>query len=461
MSRNFKTAAIIFIIFAMCFSMLGMTACDDAPEDEKPGGIYCGIPSDPGCSVRGPEGDIVFTFSPAAANADYKAAADRYVDAFLEKYPQVNVERDYTALTDTRMSTYDVGDVFYFAEALVYKYTMYERLLLPLDGFFDYFDIDISDIYSEIYSTGIVEGRMYFVPNGYYQPVLIYNKTVTDKAGMASEIKPDWTWEEFRDIASRLYDETGDYYPLRYNITDSLRFIPFLEAYTPSRDTWCSTSEKRITFLDEEGSILRAIGEILDMAHKNQVVFPGINDMDEAVTGKEPVFSDIVYTNVLTQAETYDKANIEWDVVNMPLFPNPSFGCGAAGVGVFSRTRNIQASAAFALFFLTPDGQRAFNSGRGGAVPLLKSLHEEGFDAWKYPNDQKLSSKNWDAFIYLAGSASTVSQPYSRMPAEVSNAILNQIGTILTNDLRGSMDYVEGFRLLEERCNDIWERLIV
>ncbi|HBV53262.1 MAG TPA: hypothetical protein DEF06_13310, partial [Clostridiales bacterium] len=92
---------------------------------------------------------------------------------------------------------------------------------------------------------------------------------------------------------------------------------------------------------------------------------------------------------------------------------------------------------------------------------LLKSLDDEGYDAWKYPDDPAWSGKNWDAFVYMADTASTPGQVNCRMPIDVAEAIEADIRNIFTRDLAGTESYQDGFRELETRCNEIWSLLTV
>ncbi len=451
MKKYLKSTAVIVLVIAMTFAMLACSKPPIVSQEEFENAEENGVA----------EGDVMFTYSPASMSADYKAAADNFINAFEAKYQNVKVERDYTATSDARIASAEIGDVFYFAEVSTYKYAVTDRALLPLNGFLDNFDIDQSDVYSGIYRLGLVNGRLYFVPRDYNHVVFIYNKSAVTEAGLNASVVPDWTWEGFQTLAAQLYDENGDYYPLSYNMTESSRFVPFFEAYTSSRSAWCDTATKKITFIDDEGLILRAVGELLDMAAQGQVLIPGVNQGADSFKGKQAIFSDIVYPNVQTSGKEFDNRNVDWDLINMPLFQNPSFGCGASGVGVFSRTRNVAGAAALALFFLTPEGQRAFNSGKGGSVPLLKSLDVEGYNAWKYPDDPDWSGKNWDAFVYLADTASTPAQVNCRMPIEVAEIISRNITSILSQDLKGSQDYVDGFRALETQCNETWSKLSI
>ena len=446
MKKYLKSASVLLLILVMTFTMV---ACKKPP-------MVTQAEIDKAVEEGEAEGEITFTYSPAATSADYKQAADKFVTAFEQKYTNVTVERDYTATSDNRIASADIGDVFYFAETQTYKYAVQDSALLPLDGFMTKFGINQSDVYSGIYALGLVNGRLYFVPRDYNQIVLIYNKSAITEAGLSSEIKPEWTWEEFQSICEQLYDPEGDYYPLNLNLTYSPVYVPFFEAYA-SRDAWCNTTDKRITFIDENGDILRAIGEALDMARKYYVMIPSVNESAEDIVGREYIFKTDVYPTIQGVGKQFDNRNI----INMPLFQNPSFGCGASGVGVFARTQNVTAAAALALFFLTPEGQRAFNSGTGGSVPLLKSLDDEGYDAWKYPDDPAWSGKNWDAFVYMADTASTPGQVNCRMPIDVAEAIEADIRNIFTRDLAGTESYQDGFRELETRCNEIWSLLTV
>ena len=447
MKKYIKSAVVMLLAFVMVFSMV---ACGKPPmvsQEDLDKAVSEGVV----------EGDVTFTYGPAASNADYKAAADRFVSAFEKKYPDVNVEKDYTETSDTRIAAADIGDVFYFAEDQTYKYAVSDQALIPLDGFFEKFDVDRSDVYSGILSLGLVNGRLYFVPRDYNHIALIYNKTALEEAGKTSEVKPEWTWTEFLTLCEQL--NSDNYYAVDLNLAYSPVYTAFFEAYT-TRGFWCNTSEKKITFNDEQGNVLRAVEEALNLAANGYAKLPGINDGQEELKNKEPIFTTCVYPQVQTLGKNYDNLDIEWDVINMPLFQNPSFGCGASGVGVFSRTDNVTAAAALALFFLTPEGQKAFNAGQGGSVPLLKSVDVEGFDAWKYPDDEKWAQKNWDAFVYKADTASIPGQVNCRMPLEVAQAINNDVANILRNHLNNKVDYRDGFTNLEKKCNEIWSLLL-
>ena len=363
MKKYFKSAVVILLALIMTFSIVacskpGIVSQEELEKAEKEGVA---------------EGSVTFTYSPAAETSDNREAANRFLSAFEKKYKDVKVERDYSVTSDARIASADIGDVFFFAEEHTYKYAVTDKALLPLDGFVEKFDINLSDVYSGIYSLGLVNGRLYFVPRDYNHVALIYNKDAVTEAGVSEQVKPEWTWEEFQILCDQLNSE--DYFPIQLQLVWSPVYTAFFEAYT-HRNSWCSTTDKKITFNDEAGDILRAVKEALDLAKKDYAKIPGVNDSAAGFSGKEAIFATCVYPTVQAEGKAYDNKGVAWDIINMPLFKNPSFGCGSSGVGVYSRTQNVTAAAALALFFFTPEGQRAFNAGQGGSVPLLKSLDQ-------------------------------------------------------------------------------------
>lgn len=451
MKKYIKSAAAILLVLVMTFSIVGCKTKREVTQEEIDKYVDLGLDQ---------KGEITFTYSAASTSEDAKVAIDNFINTFERKYRNVKVERDYSQVSASRISTGDIGDVFWFAETETYQYAIKDKALLQLDSFLEAFKINTSDVYGGIYSLGLVNGHLYFVARDYNQIGLIYNKDALSENSLLASVHKDWTWQEFLNICGALRG-SENYYGANINLSYSPVYTAFLEAYT-GRSKWCSTADKKIQFIDEEGEILKAIGEALTASAAGDMAITGINDTGELYKGKEAVFTTLVYPGVQGTGKSYDNKGIDWDMINMPLFPVPSFGCGASGVGVYSRTENAGAAALLALFFYTPEGQRAFNSGKGGSVPLLKSLDDEGFNLWRYPGeDDPWSEKNWDAWVYLADTASTPGQVNCRMPIEVASAINSDIGNILRNHLSNKTSYVDGFNTLEKKCNQIWEKLVV
>lgn len=451
MKKYAKSITVIFLVLLMAFSAVACNSTPNKVSNEK-------LKESQQQAADGKiEGSVTFTYHLGGGhNQSDEKAANRFISAFSKKYKNVDVKADYSAITDARISSAEIGDVFYFSEDKAYKYAVTDKALLPLTGYLEPLGIKQADVYSGIYALGLIDGQLYFVARDYNHMALIYNKGAVAEAGLTSSVKPEWTWAEFQQIAEQLCND--EYYAMDLNLTYSPVFTAFFEGYA-GREAWCNTSDKKITFIDEDGEILKAVKEAVELARKHYIKIGGVNESDENLSGKSAVFQTVAYPSAQSIAKTYDASGVEWDLINMPLFEVPSFGCGSSGVGVFNRTQNPTAAAALALFFFTSEGQIAFNSGDGGSVPLLASLRDSGFDAWKFPDDPNWSVKNWDAFTFMADTASTPGQVVCRMPADIADQITKQIPTILKNDLSGAGSVEDGFKALEQTCNELWGKL--
>jgi len=396
-------------------------------------------------------GTIKFSYS-GGTTEEARGAANAFIEAFNKKYPNVQVQRDYSS-TDpsTRISSGDIGDVFYFAEVSAYNYAITQNALMPLEYYANAYGIDRGDVYSGIFDSGVINGHLYYIARDFNQILFIYNADAVEQKALTSRVVPEWTWTEFLAICEEITDD--DYYGATINLPYAPVFIPFLEAYC-GRARWFSTATKTVDFTS--GDTLKAVKEAIDACQKgilNLSVSGGTGDFGS----KESVFNYLVYPTILNAANNYDSKKVNWDLINLPLFENPAFGAGSSGWGVFNRTKNPNAAAAFALYFYTPEGQRAYNGQSGGSVPLLASLKEDTF--WRHPNDE-WADKNWDACVYKSEDYATVGQFACLLPAEISDMLsMGALTDIISRALSGKQSVEDGFAALETKCNQKWATL--
>jgi multiple sugar transport system substrate-binding protein len=76
-----------------------------------------------------------------------------------------------------------------------------KNLLQPWDEYIK--DLDIKDFASGIWSAGVLNGKVYALPNRNASTVYFYNKTMFDKAGIPYP-KEDWTYNDMLEIAKKL-----------------------------------------------------------------------------------------------------------------------------------------------------------------------------------------------------------------------------------------------------------------
>lgn len=394
-------------------------------------------------------GTIKFSYS-GATTEEARGAANAFIQAFNEAYPNVKVEKDYSASDpSTRISSGDIGDVFYFAEVSAYNYAITQNALMPLEYYLDALNIDRGDVYSGIFDAGMINNHLYYVARDFNQLLFIYNADEVKSKGFSAQVYPEWTWQEFLTLCEQLTDD--DYIGAQLNLAYAPQFIPFLEAYE-GRGRWFSLKDKKIDITS--GETLRALNEVIAASQQGYIdLMLGTGDFG----GKEPVFKYLVYPSIIGEAKTYDSKKVNWDLINLPLFEHPSFGAGSSGWGVYNRTNNPDAAAAFALYFYTPEGQIAFNGQDGGSVPLLASLKDDDF--WKHPNDE-WSGKNWDACVYIAEDAATVGQFNCLLPPEIAEIFSQSaLQAVLAKAVKGETSLEDGMKTLETKANDKWSKI--
>ena len=358
MKHVLKTCCVFLVLIAMCTAFIG---CE--PTDELQATI------NPSSKVE-PSGTIKFTWSRSGLKEE--AAADAFIAAFNEKYPDVEVTPDYNpGNIAARIASGEIGDVFHFNETDAYNYAVTQKTLLPLNQYIDPLDVDTSKVYTGILALGNVEGQLYMVPQDYNHVVMIYNKTALTEAGLAAP-EDGWTWEDFKSYCQKLtlknpndanlYSQVGGY----LNYSWEPVYISFLEGWGGK---WYDTEEKKITLTDEK--VLQGIKELLTFANEGCIKPEGKGDMSAytGLTDVNFVFRTMVYPNITSYGKTYDDLDLEWDVVSFPALPTHKVGTGASGFGVYKYTKNPDAAAALALFFFNEAGQEAVHGTTGGSVP--------------------------------------------------------------------------------------------
>lgn len=451
MKYIFKTCCVFVLLLTISISVLG---CNN-----NSGALEPTIEPD---SKIVPNGNVKFTCN--ISQLEEEAAADAFVSAFQEKYPDVVVTKDYNpGNVAARIASGEIGDVFWFLERETYNYAVSQKALLPLNQFIEPLGIDTSSVYTGILALGQVEGQLYMVPRDYTHIALIYNKTALVEAGLAAP-EDGWTWEEFKRYCQKLtlkdpndsskYKQVGGM--LLYSSWDPV-YISFLEGWGGK---WFDTEEKKISLTDEK--VRQGIEELLNLAKEGYIMPEGKGDMSaySGLSDVNYVFRTMVYPDLVSMGKTYDNLDLEWDVVSWPKFPTHKVGTGASGFGVYKYTKNPNAAAALALFFFSEKGQTAYHGTTGGSVPLVKELSDAGF--WRYEDsagtDHDWSQKNYDAFISFP-EADTVGRVNCVIPAKVASVITGSWGGMLVRYFNEG-DYINALTEMEEQANQTWKKIL-
>lgn len=451
----------VFSVFFICVMLISIIGCVGKPP------IQSGYLDE---SVQFEDlnisGEVTFTISNESGTREESMAPRAFAKAFSEVYPNVTVKID-----DSSRSSYEnrivggtIGDVFWCDSDDATKYKTQHSALMPLDYYIRPLGINLNDVFIGSKGAGMIDGMFYMVPREISQQALIYNKDSLVEAGLSIPENRAMTWDEFKTLCIRLTEEsdTGAAYK---QVGTALRvgwqrtWISFAEGWG---GTWCDSEEKHINFTSPE--VLQGFNEMLDGCISGWLYPEGLGaslagDYRAKYSGlasTDYVFQQMGHIQWLTRMSTeYDNAAFDWDFTYWPEFPTHSVACEATGFVVYNRTRNKDTAAALALFFLTPQGQEAYHSQTGGGVPALSSAAKENY--WRYPDDEILSTKNWDVFV--AYPLSTVQgNTIVRMPTEVSNVMTDMSG-IFIKVINGQASLEDSLKNLEVKANEIWGSL--
>ena len=446
-----KRALIIFIVV---LTVIGTVACSKPP-------MQSGILDEN--YVIDIEGKVTFTISNESGTASEAAAPKAIASAFMKKYPDVKVEveeanRDTYA---TRISTGEIGDVFWCDENDANNYKKNHNGLMMLDYYLEKLNIDKTNVYTGALAAGLIDGRLYMVPRNLGQQVLIYNRDALKEASIEiPQGDTAMTWDEFKDVCRKVtLQENGAYTQVGagFKLWWSPVWMAFAEGWG---GTWASTTEKKVSFVSDE-NVMKGIEEMFEACAEGWMMVEDMSYTDGRNYQDLPEYNRVFRTFgdmqwITRYGNAYDLADIDWDFCPFPAFPTHKVGTGATGYVVYNRTTNPTAAAAFALFFLTEDGQRAYHGTAGGNVPLLKSLADDEF--WQLP-DSQWSDKNFSALVSYPD-AGTPASVVTRAPAEIAEILSDgNMRSHFQQIVNGQKSTEDVFAKLETQCNEMWEIL--
>lgn len=151
------------------------------------------------------------------------------LDLYAEQNQGVTFDTQPAEWNDywTKLSTAAAGNTLPECLQMDYSYLaqyVASDLLVDLTPYVENGTLDVSNVDPGILESGSIDGKLYAVCAGVNAPSLLYNKTLTDSLGI--EIKDNMTLDEFYEVASKIYTETGIKTDLPYEAGDN--YLPFL-----------------------------------------------------------------------------------------------------------------------------------------------------------------------------------------------------------------------------------------
>ena len=145
------------------------------------------------------------------------ASEQRCFESFYDAHPEIDVEfiglawDPYWQRILTSFAGGDPVDMFRMEFWKAHAYAS-RGVLLCLDDYFQGDGVDPVNLFHHIQEQCVYDGKWYGTPRGATgNHVIYYNRDMFDEAGIEwPEYTPNWTWDEFLEIARELTHVTGD-----------------------------------------------------------------------------------------------------------------------------------------------------------------------------------------------------------------------------------------------------------
>ena len=146
-------------------------------------------------------------------NDTRSANTQKIIDAFEAEHPNVTIEptfSDYGSYWDklaTQTAANDTPDIMQMDEIYLSTYAN-DGVLLDLTDL----GIDTADIPQSSLESGEIDGKLYALAQGVAAYAMVLNPALFEQAGVALPDDPNWTWDDFLEVAEEVSAGSGGQY---------------------------------------------------------------------------------------------------------------------------------------------------------------------------------------------------------------------------------------------------------
>jgi multiple sugar transport system substrate-binding protein len=305
------------------------------------------------------------------------AAITAAIGRFNEKYPNVTVELsidpisggwgDYVTKVLGQFNGGQAADVYGTAIETFQSFSA-RGIWMPLNDFVEA-NTGFSDFAPSLFEQGSYKGEIHYIPIGWNNIMINYNRALFDAAGVAYP-KKGWTWDEFRETAKALTvkDAAGNVTQFGYEVPNQNFFIqPWLFSNNTSALTedWSASN-----MLDPK--VAESLQFLYDLIHVDGVSpIPGTETMDnQFMAGQVAMISRGHW--IIQNAKNN---NLDMDVAIPPMKESDTTVIGFGGYAINKATAHPDLAKALVLELTSEETQKEEGAG-GGGVPGRKSAAE-------------------------------------------------------------------------------------
>ena len=169
-------------------------------------------------------GSVALTFS-WWGNQTRNDRTQKAIELYCQNNTDVTIDGQFSQWADywQKLATASAGeqlpDVLQMDYQYIAQYGSSDQLL-DLTPYVESGVLDTSNWDENMISAGTVDGKFIAVTAGINVPAMVYNKTVTDQAGVT--IKDNMTLDEFIEVCRTIYENTGYKTSMKYGATQEL-----------------------------------------------------------------------------------------------------------------------------------------------------------------------------------------------------------------------------------------------
>lgn len=375
------------------------------------------------------------------------ASINNAIKRFNAKYPNVTVEVEMDAITTgwgdyvTKvLGQFNAGapaDVYGTAIETFQAFSS-RGLWLGLNDFVAA-NTGFSDFAPSLFEQGSYKGEINYVPIGWNNIMINYNRDLFDKAGVAYPANGAWTWDEFREVAKKLTvkDGSGNVTQFGYEVPNQNFFIQpwfFSNGTGVLNDDWSASN-----MLDPK--VAESLQFLYDLIHVDGVSpIPGKDTMDNQFFAGQVAM--ISRGHWIVENAKANKLNM--DIAKVPSKESDTTVIGFGGYAVNKTTANADLAKALILELTSEETQKEEGEG-GGGVPGRKS------------------AASTEAFLSFPPSAALYYETLPHTKAVPSPANFQEVEKIFiryyTAMMSGETTIADGVKQADAELNDSFARL--
>lgn len=394
------------------------------------------------------QSDVEATLTVQTFGGDAELSAiTNAVARFNKKYPNVKVDvaidpistgwGDYVTKVFSQFNTGRPADVYGTAIEAFRAFSS-RGLFLPLDDFVKE-NAGFSDFAPSLFEQASYNGQINYIPIGWNNIMINYNRDLFDKAGVAYPKDGRWTWDEFRETAKKLTvkDASGNVTQFGYEVPNQNFFVlPWFFSNNTStlNDDWSASN-----MLDPKVS--ETLQFLHDLIHVDGVSpIPGKDMMDnQFMAGQVAMISR---GHWIVQAAKNNKLNMDVAVPPSKLSDTTIIGFG--GYAVSKNSANPDLAKALILELTSEETQKEEGEKGGGVPGRASAAATEGF--LSFPPSAKL---------YYETLPNTRAVPSPANFQEVEKIFIRHYQAMMS----GEVTIADGVKQCDAELNASFERL--